>query len=73
MLNCREATRLCSQGLDRRLSLREQLGLHTHLMVCSGCMNFSKQTKFLRDAIRAYSLGNADLPTSDRPTSSSES
>jgi Putative zinc-finger len=51
LLNCKEATRLVSQGLDRRLGLVERLALRVHLLVCDGCTNFAKQAAFLRKAL----------------------
>jgi hypothetical protein len=51
LLNCKEATRLVSRGLDRRLGLAERLALRLHLLVCDGCTNFSKQVAFLRRAL----------------------
>ena len=51
LLNCKEATRLVSQGLDRRLGLAERLALRLHLLICDGCANFSKQAAFLRRAL----------------------
>ena len=51
MLTCKEATRLVSQGLDRRLGLAERLALRLHLLACDGCTNFSKQVAFLRKAM----------------------
>lgn len=54
MLNCREATERISQAQDRKLSLLESVPLRLHLMMCSGCRNFSQQMPFLRDAMRAF-------------------
>jgi hypothetical protein len=51
-LTCKEATRLVSQGLDRHLGLLERVKLRLHLLICDGCSNFSRQVKFLRDAVR---------------------
>ncbi len=51
ILTCREATRLVSQGLERRLGLAERLALRLHLLICDGCTNFSKQVAFLRRAL----------------------
>jgi len=51
MLTCREATRLVSQGLDRRLGVGERLALRVHLLVCDGCTSFRKQVAFLRGAL----------------------
>ena len=51
MLSCKEATRLVSQGLDRRLGWGERMALRVHLLICDGCANFSKQVAFLRKAL----------------------
>ena len=57
MLTCKEATRLVSQGLDRRLGFAERVALRVHLAICDGCTAFSKQAAFLRKAIRALGSG----------------
>ena len=52
MLSCKDATRLVSQGLDRRLGFAQRVALRVHLAICDGCTNFSKQAAFLRKAVR---------------------
>ena len=52
MISCKEATRLVSRGLDRRLGLAERVALRLHLAICDGCSHFSKQMLFLRKAMR---------------------
>jgi hypothetical protein len=52
MLTCKEATRLVSQGLDRRLPFGRRVALRVHLAICDGCTHFSKQMDFLRRAVR---------------------
>ena len=52
ILTCKEATRLVSQGLDRRLGFAERLALRVHLAICDGCTNFRKQAEFLRRAVQ---------------------
>src|SRR5271167_2120744 len=47
--SCREATRLQSEGLDRRLSLRQRLGLRIHLLLCKWCRRYGRQITFLRN------------------------
>lgn len=59
MLNCKETTEVCSAEMERALKLREQLSLRTHLMMCSGCTNYRKQLKTLRQAMQAYAQGKA--------------
>jgi hypothetical protein len=51
MLSCKEATRLVSQGLDRKLGFGERVTLRVHLAICNGCTNFRKQMDFLRRAV----------------------
>ena len=52
ILSCREATRLASQGLDRKLRFSERVRLRAHLVICAGCMNFSRQIQLLRNAVQ---------------------
>ncbi len=50
MLSCKETSALISQGLDRRLSWRERVGLRLHLLICDACKEFKRQAEFLRAA-----------------------
>ena len=47
---CRQAARLQSEALDRRLSLLERLGLLLHLWLCRWCRRYGNQLRFLRFA-----------------------
>ena len=58
MLSCKEATRLVSQGLDRRLGLAERVRLRLHLAICDGCTNFREQLAFLREAVTRLADAN---------------
>jgi hypothetical protein len=58
-LSCRESARLLSQREDRALGFGERVALRTHLAICQGCHNFSRQLAFLRQAVRA--LPDADI------------
>ncbi len=53
-LTCKEASRLISQGMDRRLSITEKIGLRLHVGICDACTRFTSQVKFLRDALKAF-------------------
>ncbi len=55
MLNCKQATELMSQKMDRNLHFGMRMSLRMHLMMCSGCRNFSRQMEFLRRASRKVS------------------
>jgi hypothetical protein len=65
ILSCKEATRLASQGMDRRLGLAERLALRLHLAICAGCANVARQMTFLRQAIARlaeHDAGSASPP-----------
>jgi len=51
-INCREAARLVSEGLDKELPAEAQLRLRAHLAICRGCKNLSDRLAFLRKAVR---------------------
>jgi len=51
MLSCKQASRLVSQGLDRKLGFGERVMLRVHLTICDGCTNFKHQVAFLRKAV----------------------
>jgi predicted anti-sigma-YlaC factor YlaD len=55
MMNCKEATQLMSQELDRKLTWYERISLELHVMMCDGCTNFRKQMAFLHKACRLRS------------------
>lgn len=54
MINCKEATRLASQQLERRLSLAERLQFYLHLALCIGCRRAEKQFRFLHQAMGTW-------------------
>ncbi|WP_019939642.1 zf-HC2 domain-containing protein [Bordetella sp. FB-8] len=53
MLNCKETTELISKEADERLSLKETLTVHVHMMMCNACRNFRSNIHFLRRACQA--------------------
>jgi hypothetical protein len=59
MLNCKEVTEVCSAEMDRPLRLGEQVSLRTHLMMCTGCTEYRRQLKTLRQVMQAYADGKA--------------
>lgn len=59
MMKCKEATRLVSQAMDRRLSLGELMQLRLHLAMCRGCTHYRRQMLFLRQTLRRYAGGKA--------------
>ncbi|HGO5824370.1 TPA: zf-HC2 domain-containing protein [Mannheimia haemolytica] len=41
-MNCQKATKLISDAKERKLTLKEKVGLKTHLIVCPYCRNFQQ-------------------------------
>jgi hypothetical protein len=54
-MDCKHATRLLSQALDRKLALRQRLSLRLHLLLCDACTQFFHQLGLLRQAVRQFS------------------
>ena len=50
MLNCREVIQFASESLDRKLTLKERIGLRFHLMMCKLCARYVRQLKFMHQA-----------------------
>lgn len=65
MLTCKDASRLISQRMERRLTFRERWGLRLHLMICRNCRRFERQMVLLRRALRELGrraeTGGADI------------
>ena len=62
MLTCKDASQLISEGQDRKLGLRERIGLRLHLWMCQSCRLFEKQLGQLRQVLhRGWKEG--ELPT----------
>lgn len=59
MLNCHQVTHLCSEEMERDLTLGEQMRVGMHTMMCRGCTNYRRQMKILRLAARRYADGAA--------------
>lgn len=54
MISCKEASRLASEQLERKLALHERLLLRWHTAYCAGCRRMEEQFAFLRDASRNW-------------------
>lgn len=52
MPNCQEVSLLTSRAMDEKISLKEQVGLKMHLLVCKWCRRYSKQVNLIRDIVR---------------------
>ena len=54
MLTCKEVSKLVSESLEHPLPFRQRMGVQFHLMMCSMCRAYQKQTLLLRTALRTY-------------------
>ena len=57
-LDCKEVSRLISQGQDQTLPAAERARLRLHFVVCQTCRNVDEQMDFIRRAMRR--LGKDD-------------
>ena len=53
-MHCRKATQLISEGMDRPLTRRERVALRFHLMLCTACKRYRRQTLLIRNALRQF-------------------
>jgi len=58
--SCKQATRLQSDALDRKLPFPQRFGLQLHLLLCKWCRRYGKQIRFLRDAAHEHTDELAD-------------
>lgn len=54
MLSCKQASKLLSQSLDRKLSWKERLALRFHLLLCDMCTRFAKQLQVMQKAMQDW-------------------
>lgn len=74
MLNCRDATKLLSESLEKPLPFSRRLGLKMHLLMCRFCSRFEKQIMFMQKVLRRYEKQRLeeDTPSPDSPSLSPE-
>ena len=51
-MNCKQASQVISQSLDRKLSLRERFALKFHLLICNACKHFNQQLLAMRTSFK---------------------
>jgi predicted anti-sigma-YlaC factor YlaD len=59
-LNCKEVSRLLSQGQEETLPAPDRARLRLHMVMCDACRNVDEQMAFLRKAMQA--MGRDDPP-----------
>ena len=58
---CRDMARLSSQSLDRKLNLRERIGMRIHGWICSWCVDYSDQVQIVNDSVKSEGESLAEL------------
>ena len=51
-LDCKEVSRLISEGLDQAMPAPERSRLRYHFVICQTCRTVDEQMKFLRRAVK---------------------
>ena len=51
-LDCKEVSRLISEGLDRTMPAPERARLRYHYVICQTCRTVDEQMKFMRRAVK---------------------
>ncbi|MCA9193520.1 MAG: hypothetical protein KDB03_17230 [Planctomycetales bacterium] len=63
MLNCKDMTKLISDSLERKISVRQRIELWLHIMMCGMCRRFRSNIIELRKHVRGSKglLDQADV------------
>jgi Putative zinc-finger len=56
-LDCKEVSRLISEGLDQAMPAPERARLRYHFVICQTCRTVDEQMKFLRRAVKELDKG----------------
>ncbi len=68
MINCRKATRLLSDKLERKLLMHEKILLKAHTLMCKSCRYFGEQMLDLRGMSQAFTKETDSESTDTSPT-----
>jgi hypothetical protein len=60
-MDCRQATRVQSEQLDRPLPRTTRFGLGLHLLYCKWCRRYGKQVNFLHEASHEHQEKLAEI------------
>ena len=62
--HCKDITTWMSERMERELDWRRRITLKLHKMICEWCKRYDEQLRFLRSAVRDYSMKIEEAPTS---------
>ena len=66
MVTCKEASRIGSEALDRKLGFRERVLLRMHLALCEGCRRVDAQYRFLKRAMSEWVESSFEKDAADQ-------
>ena len=66
MLSCKDATRLVSEHLDRKLPFWRRAGLRLHVLLCRGCSRYTQQIKKIDQAVSSHYRADPASRTRER-------
>lgn len=66
MPSCQEVSRLVSESMERRLPLRQRIGLWMHLTMCRLCKGFARQLRVIRSAAKQHGEAEADTSLKEK-------
>lgn len=61
--NCKKATYLLDKKMTDRISIRDYIELYIHLLGCSVCALYGKQTRIISEMVRQLLHGPETAPT----------
>ncbi len=59
IFNCRKVYGLVSESMERKLFLKEWMGVRFHLMMCAPCSLYKRQLFFIRTILQDHSRAEA--------------
>lgn len=67
MLNCKDMTKVISDSLDRKITLRQRMELWMHIMMCGLCRRFRSNALAIRKKVRETSAQPSEIATAPEP------
>lgn len=64
IISCRIATELMSKSFEKKLTLKEEIQLKTHLSICKTCVLCLKQIRSIRQYLARYAHKHISDPKS---------
>lgn len=63
MMNCEQVTRAAGDFIERRLRLRDRLGILVHIAMCKGCRAYLEQFRLTLLGLRSLPQPSAAPPS----------